>query len=133
MASGNAHVIFYGYQGNNTQIIRLELQYSAGTYAIRGSSRLDNSVWVYTGWLALSDRSHYIEFDWRAATASGANNGYFTLWLDGVQQASLTGQDSDTRRVDRVRLGAVEGVDSGTRGTEYFDAFDSRRINYIGP
>jgi len=25
------------------------------------------------------------------------------------------------------------GVDSGTRGTLYFDAFESRKQNYIGP
>jgi hypothetical protein len=30
-------------------------------------------------------------------------------------------------------LGAVAGIDAGTRGTYYFDAFESRRQNYIGP
>jgi hypothetical protein len=41
--------------------------------------------------------------------------------------------DNDTRRIDRVRLGALTGIDTGTRGTYYFDAFESRRQNYIGP
>ena len=35
--------------------------------------------------------------------------------------------------VDRVRLGALSGIDTGTRGTYYFDAFESHRQNYIGP
>ena len=133
MTSGNTHYIFYGYQGNNTLMIRLEFRFYSGAYSIRLSDRLDSGLWVYTSWVTLSDLSHFIEFDWQSATAAGANNGYLTLWLDGVQQAAFTGQDTDTRRVDRVRLGAVDGVDTGTRGTYYFDAFDSRRTNYIGP
>jgi len=30
-------------------------------------------------------------------------------------------------------LGALAGMDAGTSGTYYFDAFESRRQNYIGP
>jgi hypothetical protein len=71
--------------------------------------------------------------DWRTSTAAGANNGGLTLWIDGVQQANLTGVDNDTRRIERVRLGAVAGIDTGTRGTYYFDAFESRSLTYIGP
>jgi len=63
----------------------------------------------------------------------GANNGSLTLWIDNVQRANLTAVDNDTRRLDRVQWGAVEGVDSGTRGTYYFDAFESRRQTNIGP
>ena len=74
-----------------------------------------------------------LELDWRAATTAGANNGGLTLWIDGVQQADLTGVDNDTRRIDQVRLGAASGVDTGTRGTYFFDAFESRRLTYIGP
>ena len=39
----------------------------------------------------------------------------------------------DTWRIERARLGAVAGIDTGTRGTIYFDAFESRRQSYIGP
>ena len=70
--------------------------------------------------------------DWRAKTAS-ANNGGLTLWIDGTQQFDLTGVDNDTRRIDRVRLGAVSGIDSRTSGTFFLDAFESRRLTYIGP
>jgi hypothetical protein len=41
--------------------------------------------------------------------------------------------DNDTRRIDRIRLGAVSGLDSGTSGIYYFDAFESHRQTYIGP
>jgi RHS repeat-associated protein len=55
------------------------------------------------------------------------------LWIDGAQQADLTGVDNDTWRIDRARLGVVAGMDAGTSGTSYFDAFESRRSSYIGP
>jgi hypothetical protein len=32
-----------------------------------------------------------------------------------------------------TRLGALTGVDTGTRSTYYFDAFESRGQGYIGP
>lgn len=71
--------------------------------------------------------------DWRAATGVRANDGGLTLWIDNIQQATLTGGDNDTRRIDRVRLGALTGIDTGTRGIYYFDAFESRRQDYVGP
>jgi hypothetical protein len=73
------------------------------------------------------------ELDWRASTAPGANNGGVTFWTDGVQRANLSTVDNDTRRIEQVRLGAVSGIDNGTRGTYYFDGFESRRTTYIGP
>jgi hypothetical protein len=63
----------------------------------------------------------------------GANNGGLTFWIDGVQKANLTGIDNDTRKIDQARLGAVNGMDTGTRGTYYFDTLESRRQNYVGP
>ena len=61
-----------------------------------------------------------------------ANDGVLALWVDDVQKASFTSIDNDTRQVDYVRLGAVAGFDSGTRGTEYFDGFASTPEDAIG-
>ncbi len=95
---------------------------------------LDNgTTWIATPWVTISDAPHAIEFDWQASSAPGANNGSLTFWLDGIQQASQTGINDDTRRIDTIRLGEVTGLDAGTSGTEYFDAFESRRQTYIGP
>ena len=52
---------------------------------------------------------------------------------DGGQVTNLTGVANDAWRMDRVRMGAVSALDTGTRGTYYFDAFESRRQTYIGP
>ena len=132
MASGDMHTIFYGFSGS-TSVLRVDFRNNAGAYQVM-MRVLDNaSTWTATAWYTISDGPHAIEFDWQAATGAGANDGSLTLWLDGVQQASLTGINNDTRRIDTVRLGEVTGLDAGTSGTEYFDAFESRRQTYIGP
>jgi RHS repeat-associated protein len=92
----------------------------------------DSTTFTNSSWVNITDASHIIELDWQAATA-GANNGKVDWWIDGTQQTGVSGIDNDTRRIDRVRLGAVSGVDATTNGTTYFDAFESRRSTYIGP
>jgi serine protease len=134
MAIGNAHLIFLGSSGGGTvQQLQLELRFQSTGYEVRALLVNDAKIWIPTSWVPLSDAPHALELDWRASTAGGANNGGLTLWIDGVQQADLTGVDNDTRRIDQIRLGAVSGVDNGTRGTYFFDAFESRRLTYIGP
>jgi hypothetical protein len=133
MVNNDAHYIFYGYSGTSTVVLRTEFRLNKSRYQLRTAIRNDSNSWTNSSWFTISDAPHFIELDWRASTASGANNGGLTLWIDDVQRANLTGVDNDTRRLDRVQLGAVSGIDSGTRGTYYFDAFDSRRQIYIGP
>jgi YD repeat-containing protein len=132
MANGNLHTLFLAYYGSGNQVIQVEFQRTSGVYQLRAGLRNDASVWTNTGWVTISDAPHAVEFDWQAATAAGANNGSLTFWIDGAQQAALTGVDNDTYKVDHVRLGSVAGLDSGTSGTYYFDAFESRRSSYIG-
>jgi hypothetical protein len=133
-APGDAHLLFQGFTGSGTtQVLQMELSFQATGYEVRALLLNDAKVWISTSWFPLSDSPHALELDWRAATTAGANNGGLTFWIDGVQQADLTGVDNDTRRIDQVRLGAASGVDSGTRGTYFFDAFESRRLTYIGP
>jgi len=133
MSNGNAHYIFYGFTGTSTDVLRIEFRRASGLYQIQAALRNDKSTWSATNWITISDAPHFIELDWHTSTAPGANNGGLTFWMDGIQQANLSGVDNDTRRIDRVRLGAVSGLDSGTSGTYYFDAFESRKQTYIGP
>jgi len=133
MSSGDAHYIFYGNSGSSTPVLRIEFRNSKGSRQLRAALRNDGSGWSNSSWFTISDAPHFIEIDWLAATFSGANNGSLTFWIDGAQRANLTGVDNDTRRIDLIQLGAVSGIDSATRGTYYFDAFESRRQTYIGP
>ena len=138
MADRDAFYLFTGYStGTTTGVIRVEFRFYKGNYQLRAGLRNDGGGWTNSSWTNVSDAPidtpHSIELDWQAATAVGANNGSLTLWIDGVQNASLTGVDNDTRRIIHVQLGAVSDIDPGTRGTLYFDAFESRRQTYIGP
>jgi RHS repeat-associated protein len=72
-----------------------------------------------------------ISFQMEKRPMALADNGSLSLWLDDVQKQSLTFVDNDTRTLTDVRLGA-QGVETGTRGTVYFDDFESRRFSYIG-
>jgi hypothetical protein len=133
MGKNNAHIIFQGLTSVGTAVLQVELRFSSGKYQLRGRLLNDGTAFTSTAWFTISDAPHAIELDWRAATAAGTNNGGLTLWIDGAQTADLTTVDNDTRRIERVQLGAVAGIESGTRGTDYFDAFESRRQSYIGP
>jgi hypothetical protein len=133
MANNDAHFIFMGYAGNSKSILQIQFRQSSGAYQVKTKSLNDNGAWVSTKWFPITDVIHSIEVDWRAASAVGSNNGGLALWIDGNLQADLTGIDNDTHRIDRAKLGALSGLDNGTRGTYYFDNFESRRQSYIGP
>lgn len=131
MADGNAHLLFAGYHGTKL-VLRTEFRKSKGKYQLRVGTLDDKATWKSSSWFTISDAGHPIEVDWQAATAAGANNGVLTLWIDGMLQTNVLGIDNDTRRIDAIRLGPSSGIDSGTRGTYYFDAFASRRQSAIG-
>jgi hypothetical protein len=133
MAGGDSFHVFDGYSGGKTDVLSVRLRFRNGSYQLGAAVRNDHAAWKSTGWFAIDDAPVAIELDWRAATARGANDGALTLWIAGVPRATVTGVNDDTRRIDRVRLGAVAGIDRGTRGIAFFDAFASQRALYIGP
>lgn len=125
MKSGDEFYLFYAYSGT-TDVIRIEMQMYSGKYQIRVSMRDDGSGWKNTSWYTISDSPHSVEIYWTSSTKSKANNGSITLSIDNVVKAVVTKVDNDTRKIDRVRLGPIGGIDSGTRGTVYFDGFESK-------
>jgi hypothetical protein len=133
MGRNDAYFIFNGLTSAGTAVLQLEFGFSKSGYQLRGRLLNNSTTFTNTAWFTISDAPHFIEMDWRASTAAGANNGGLTLWIDGDQKANSTTVDNDTRRIESVQLGAVSGIDNHTRGTTYFDAFESRRQSYIGP
>lgn len=127
MATGDLHTLFYGYVGTSTPVLRLEMRFAASQYQLRVALRNDATTWTNSAWFTISDTPHLVQLNWRAATAAGANNGRLAFRIDAVLKSTLTGVDNDTRRIDRARLGAVAGIDSGTRGSYFFDAFQANR------
>jgi hypothetical protein len=114
-------------------VLRVEFRNSRGSYQLRAGLLDDTTSWKNTSLFTIGDAQHFIELDWRAATSTGSKDGSLTFWIDGVQTGTILAVDNDTHRIEHIRLGAIEGIDKGTRGTYYFDAFESRRTTYIGP
>ena len=128
MANLNSHTIFVGtdFQGTIVQALRVELRFSNGAYQIRAGSRNDNLTWTNTAWFTIGDAEHQIEVEWDAASP-GETDGKLKLKIDDVVRANRQGLDNNNFRIDRARLGALAGIDSGTRGIYYFDQFESFR------
>jgi len=133
MASGDIHNILVGRNSGGSDVLRVQFRFSSPNYQVRAQIRSDGGTYTNSSWYTLSDAAHFIEIDWQAASSAGANNGCISLWLDGTLRQTVSGIDNDNLRVDEARLGPLAGIDTGTRGTEFFDAFESRRQTYIGP
>lgn len=133
MANKKAHPIFYGVQGGGTAIMRIGFQKVGNKYQLRASLLNDATTWTFTKWVTISNAWHALEVDWQASTTTSAKNGSLTFWIDGAQKAIVTKIDNDTRRIDGIWLGPLEGGSVGMQGTYYFDDFVSRRQTYIGP
>jgi len=94
--------------------------------------RLDDGTVRDTGFFDVTDAPHTVEFAWQRARSDGSEDGTFQLWIDGASVATLAGLDTDARRIDFTRLGAMS-VKTGASGTLYLDKFESRRRTFIGP
>ena len=132
MWSGEAHYILYASNRENVQLVRLVFRFVVGDYQVQAQVITDTNSWWNSPWVTLTDGPHSLEFDWRASTGPGANNGGLTFWVDATEYVNFATLDNDTRLIDVVAWGAVDAIDNGTRGTYYFDAFVSRRSTYVG-
>ncbi|MBE3084687.1 MAG: hypothetical protein IMZ64_00535, partial [Bacteroidetes bacterium] len=125
--------------GNNESIIILnarkdptsasfyvEFKYTTvAGYQIKVYDRTDDTWAKVSNYYVISNASHCIEVDWTAATGDGANNGTFTLWIDGVEKQTVAAINNDTEVIDHVCFGCQSGIGAGTSGTMFFDDFAS--------
>ena len=79
--------------GWGSQVLLIQ---SGGEYFLRARAMEDGGEWPQTSDFAINDSVHAVEVDWIAASADGADDGAFTLWIDGEQVAELSGLDNDT-------------------------------------
>jgi hypothetical protein len=127
MASGDFHTIFLGMDLRTSYVptVRVEFRRFGTTYMLRAGARRDDLSWLNTQWFPITDQSHEVEVEWDASQSAGMNNGQLMFFIDSVQKANRTGIDNDTFQVDRARLGAIAGIDTTTRGSTFFDFFES--------
>ena len=114
------------------RVVQLILRRLGGLYSLQARVALDDGSRAETPFVSIADGPHVVEFDWVQASAPGASDGSFQLWIDGVAAPALAGLDNDDQSVDLARMGAMT-LKPGASGSMYFDRFDSRRATYIGP
>jgi len=127
MATGDNITLLQGLEAGGQVVLAIQLNRSSTSYQLRARS-YDSVIanFVNTLYVNISNAAHTIEVDW-------GNDGHLTFWVDGVQQANLTGINNSIYKMETLRLGAPYMSIAGTSGTYYIDAFESRRQTYIGP
>jgi hypothetical protein len=127
MATGDNITLLQGLEAGGQVVLAIQLNRSSTSYQLRARSYDSVTAnFVNTPYVNISNAAHTIEVDW-------GNDGHLAFWVDGVQQANLTGINNSIYKMDRIRLGAPTMSTAGTGGTFYIDAFESRRLSYIGP
>jgi hypothetical protein len=66
-------------------------------------------------------------WEWKAATAPGANNGYLKTYKNAVLRKTIAGIDNDTQSIGVVRMGGMGNVGSASGCSVDFDDFVSTR------
>ena len=120
-------------EGPNRRVATIVLRRLEGQYAIRGRVREDDNSQVDTAFFDITaDASHVIEVDWLRASGPDANDGHFSLAIDGSVVATLPGLDNSRSSVDFARLGALT-LKGAANGPIKWDHYDSRRMSAVGP
>lgn len=148
LASNSDFDLFVAYSGadpaptaapTGNPVLRAAVrQQSDGTKVLDIFTRTDSGEVQVPSSPQLRDGWRAIEFQWSAATAAGANNGFVNVWLDGNAQTGLANLDSDTQVINYARWGSVTGATTASPppgvGVNTFkvDEFTSQRSGYIG-
>ncbi len=133
MEDGDVFTFFEGVGDPSIPVLALELGYAGGEYRLRARTLKSDGGWTESVWASVADEWHSLELDWRAAGEAGAEGGWVTVWVDELEVAALGGLRNGGQRIDRVHLGAVGGLDAGTKGTCSFDNFKATRARAIDP
>jgi uncharacterized protein YjiK len=127
MATGDNITLLQALEAGGKIVLSIQFNRSSTDYQLRARFLGSGStVLVNTPYFSISNAVHTVEVDW-------GNDGHLTFWIDGVQQADLTGINNSIYTIETVRLGAPNMSITGTSGSFYIDGFESRRFTYIGP
>jgi hypothetical protein len=114
------------------RVMAIVLRRQSGQYSLRIRARRDDNTQADTPFIPITDGPHVIEFDLKRASGPGVDDGYLDMYIDGDIVAGLLPVPNSLSEVDFVRMGALS-VKQGASGTMYWDEFESRRQNGIGP
>ena len=123
---GDSFEHFVAYAAGGTGVFDLSLEDSGSAMALVATARDGSGAHSVTAVPVLPTSYFALELEWKASDPAAAN-GYLHLWVDGTEVAGLSGLDNETARIDTVRWGVVDGLESTTSGTMNLDEFVSRR------
>ena len=126
MANNDSFLIF-----NSGDEINVEFRFSGGDYQVR-STTVTSYGNYYSPWVTITDDPHALELDWKASSSSYNPDGYLNFWVDGTQVGNITSVPNFSQSITKVEMGAFLGIRDSDRGSLYFDAFESRYLEYIG-
>jgi hypothetical protein len=124
--------IFIAFTNPTRRIAAIVLKRQLGVYSLMGRARLDDNTQANTSFVTITDAPHYVEIDLKVSATPSANDGFFHMWIDGVEAGNLTGLDNSLSPVDFVRMGGLS-LKTGAAGTLYWDEFKSTKSSPIGP
>jgi hypothetical protein len=75
-----------------------------------------------TNWVTLTNEPHAVEVVWRSGVGVS-----FSLYVDGVQRQVRNNLNTSAYTLERVQMGPSAGLAGTLSGTQYFDAFLSKR------
>jgi FtsP/CotA-like multicopper oxidase with cupredoxin domain len=130
-ANNNVLTILAARNAADADVVRVEYRRrnaQGGTYEVRGWVQTAGGA-VTTNWFVINNNAaNAIEIAWESGAAAS-----FSLYVHGGLQQTLTGLDTSAYAVESVLLGPSAGLTNGAAGTQYYDAFVSRRYTVIGP
>lgn len=124
--SGDGFEHFTAYSGAGTWEFDLQLEDSGANIALVVTARDGGGTATATADSAVPTTYFAIEFEWKASDA-GMSNGYLDVWIDDAAVSGLSSLDNETRQIDMVRWGVVDGVTTASTGTMNLDEFVSQR------
>jgi FtsP/CotA-like multicopper oxidase with cupredoxin domain len=122
--AGLQHAIFVAKDGYDTSIFAIEyrhIQQLSTPYEVRAWA-LTSSGQQFTAWYPLEDGPNVLEIGWESS-----ETGTMSLYVNYDLAETLADIETNDYLVNRIELGAPEGLTSAMQGTEYFDEFVSVR------
>ena len=122
MANNDTFAIIYPYDTSlASDPFQIRLKKAGADYILHGYIRADGGAATYLASPVLTDEPHTIRVVWVASSVDGADDGYFSLYMDDILLQTITGIDNDTWDIDSIDFGARTGLDAGTYGIFYMD------------
>lgn len=102
--------------GAGVDVARINLCYDGTEHLLNIEAREDGGAYVVSAPVPIADHYGLVRLVLIASSGAGEDDGYLFLFWNELKILELSGLDNDTLNVDRIRSGAVSGLDAGTLG-----------------